>query len=180
MSVSWPEKKETKGNMTKKKKIWALSTWLFHRLWLKKQNYYLMRRLQLKWCQWENIMQKTKLNLKLKLIKWNLVWSRNITSSLTPCCFFNGDVMVNITDELHLWFFFKPHISFNDLGSVLSTAIRVLGGRVCADSAPLWDVGVNNDGLAAGSGVRQKSVRGGLCKFDWQNQSGLHQFNANY
>lgn len=77
-------------------------------------------------------------------------------------------------------FFFKPHISFNDLGSVLSTAIRVLGGRVCADSAPLWDVGVNNDGLAAGSGVRQKSVRGGLCKFDWQNQSGLHQFNANY
>lgn len=90
----------------KKKKIWALSTWLFHRLWLKKQNYYLMRRLQLKWCQWENIMQKTKLNLKLKLIKWNLVWSRNITSSLTPCCFFNGDVMVNITDELHLWFFF--------------------------------------------------------------------------
>lgn len=33
---------------------------------------------------------------------------------------------------------------------------RVLESTVCADSSALWDAGVNNDGLAAGSEVRQK------------------------
>lgn len=44
---------------------------------------------------------------------------------------------------------------------------KVLKGTVCADSAALWDAGMNNNGLAAGSDERH-SVRGGLHKFDWQ------------
>ena len=39
---------------------------------------------------------------------------------------------------------------------------KVQQSTVCADSAALWDAGVNNDGLAAGSEVRQK-VSEGVC-----------------
>lgn len=39
---------------------------------------------------------------------------------------------------------------------------KVLESTVCADSAALWDAGVNNNGLAAGSDERQK-VSEGVC-----------------
>ena len=38
--------------------------------------------------------------------------------------------------------------------------VKVLGSTVCADSPALWNVGVNNDGLAAGSGERQHMSEG--------------------
>lgn len=40
--------------------------------------------------------------------------------------------------------------------------VKVLERTACADSAALWDAGVNNDGLAAGSDERQK-VSEGVC-----------------
>lgn len=39
---------------------------------------------------------------------------------------------------------------------------KALGRTLCADSAALWDAGMNNDGLAAGSDERQK-VSEGVC-----------------
>lgn len=40
--------------------------------------------------------------------------------------------------------------------------VKVPVSTVRADAAALWDAGVNNDGLAAGSDERQK-VSGGVC-----------------
>lgn len=39
---------------------------------------------------------------------------------------------------------------------------KVLKSTVCADSAALWDAGMNNNGLAAGSDERQE-VSEGVC-----------------
>lgn len=42
------------------------------------------------------------------------------------------------------------------------TDVKVRESTACADSAALWDAGVNNDALAAGSDERQK-VSEGVC-----------------
>lgn len=60
------------------------------------------------------------------------------------------------------------------------TDVKVRERTVCAESAALWDAGVNNDALAAASDETE-SVRRDLHKFDWQNQRcPCHQFNGNY